>query len=78
MILQYFIVIFILLIWITFNETDQRIRIHIEYSSCNRFALSEIFSQKFLRVFHFDDNDDEDEIHIDSKKRLVLIRKEDW
>jgi hypothetical protein len=78
MILQYLIVIFILLIWITLNEIDQRIRINIEYSSCNRFALCEIFFQKFLRVFHFDDDDDEDEIHIDSKKKFVLIRKENW
>ncbi len=36
-----------------------------------RFFLKNFF-------FHFDDDDDEDEIHIDSKKRLVLIRKEDW
>jgi hypothetical protein len=35
-----------------------------------RFFLKNFF-------FHFDDDDDEDEIHIDSKKRLVLIRKED-
>jgi hypothetical protein len=78
MILQYLIVIFILLIWITLNEIDQRIRIDLEYSNCNRFALCEIFFQKFLRVFHFDNDDDEDEIHINSKKKLVLIRKEDW
>jgi hypothetical protein len=65
------------LIWVTFNESDQRIHIHIEYFSCNRFALNEIFFQKFLRVLHFDDNDDEDEIHINSKKRFVLLRKED-
>jgi hypothetical protein len=38
--------------------------------------LCEIFSQKFLRVFHSDGDDDGgDEIHTDSKKRLVLIRK---
>ncbi len=78
MILQYLILIFILLIWITFNEIDQRTHFYIEYSSCNRFALCEIFFQKFLRVFHFDDDDDENEIHTDSKKKLVLIWKEDW
>ncbi len=78
MILQYFILTLILLIWITLNETDQETRFYIEYSSCNRFALCEIFFQKFLRVFHFDGDDDEDEMHINSKKKLVLIRKENW
>jgi hypothetical protein len=45
---------------------------------CNSFAFCEIFFQKFLRIFHFDDDDDEDEIYIDSKKKLVLTRKENW
>ncbi len=75
MILQYFILTFILLIWITLNETDQRTRFYIEYFNCNRFAFCEIFFQKFLRIFHFDDDDDENEIYIDSKKKF---RKENW
>jgi hypothetical protein len=48
----------------------------MKYFSCNNFAFCEIFSQKFLRVFHFDDDDDRDEIHIDAKKEFLLIRKE--
>jgi hypothetical protein len=63
---------------ITLNESAQRSRIYVEYFRCNSFAFCEIFSQKFLRIFHVDDDDDEDEIHTDSKKRLVLIRKGDW
>ncbi len=34
------------------------------------FSAFRAVSQKFLRVFHFDDGDDGDEIHTDSKKRL--------
>jgi hypothetical protein len=75
MILQYLIVTFILLIWITLNEIDQRFHIYMKYSSCNNSAFCEIFSQKFLRVFHFDDDDGRDEIHtekicFDSKRDL--------
>ncbi len=44
---------------------------------CNSFAFCEIFSQKFLRIFHSDDGGGGDEIHTDSKKELVLTRKGD-
>jgi hypothetical protein len=68
-------VLFFFFIWITFNESTQRFRIYVEYFSCNDLTLCEIFSQEFLRILHVDDNDDEDEIHIYSKKSLFWFEK---
>jgi hypothetical protein len=63
----------VLLTQVTLNESNQRFYIYLEYFSCNSSAFCEIFSQKFLRVFQFERDDDE---HSDLKKRLVLIQKE--
>jgi hypothetical protein len=53
------------------NKNKQRFYIYVEYFSCNSSAFFEIFSHKILRFFQFNDDDDEDEIHFNLKKRFV-------
>jgi hypothetical protein len=52
------------------NSTDIKRRLFVISLICLIRAFS-----AFLRVFHFDDDDGEDEFHTDSKKKLVLTRK---
>jgi hypothetical protein len=53
------------------NSTDIKRQLLVISLICLIRAFS-----AFLRVFHSDDDDDEDEFHTDSKKKLVLTRKE--